>query len=371
MITRQVLRWLVVGWVFICSLAPWVVAQEMLPFPPQEMLPLPPYETGPVIDIWYGPHQSFGAVGLPVPLVNILGQVSAPAGVADLFYALNGAAEMPLSMGPDALRLADPGDFNVELELLDLLDGLNTVVIRAVDTEGNESTTQVDISYTSDTVWPEHYTIDWSTVAAIQDVAQILDGLWELSEVGVRPLQTDYDRLIAIGDRLWDDYEVTIPITINAIDPRAFEAESRGAAVGFILRWPGHADWGEHQPRIGWRPHGAIGLLRWTGTQANHVTSIQIYGNQRVPYALADELRQVVLGTTYIYKMRVNTRLGASGTVEGSRYRLKIWEQGQPEPTKWDLSVTEGPDDPQFGSLVLLSHYVDCVFGNVMVAPLP
>jgi hypothetical protein len=59
------------------------------------------------------------------------------------------------------------------------------------------------------------------------------------------------------------------------------------------------------------------------------------------------------------------------GEVIGSRYRLKIWEQDESEPTNWDLTVTEGTDDPQFGSLVLLSHFVDCVFGNVTVVPLP
>lgn len=367
MITRQLIPWLVAGLVLICSLPHGSAAQAAAPLP----MPTTPQASGPVIDIWYGLHQSFGEIGSPVPLVNILGRVSAPSGVAALSYSLNGAAELPLSIGPDTFRLADPGDFNVELELLDLLDGLNILAIHAVDTEGNESTARVEVSYRRDTVWPACYAIDWSTVTAIQDVAQILDGLWALSDGGVRPLQTNYDRLIAIGDRLWGDYEVTVPITINAIDPRGYDATSQGAAVGVILRWPGHTEGEEpHQPRIVWHPLGAIGLLRWTGTEQDHVTSIQIFGNQRHPWILADQARQVVLGTTYVYKMRVQTRLGPDGVVQGSRYHLKIWDQDQPEPRNWDLSVTEGPDDPQFGSLVLMSHYVDCVFGNVAVEPL-
>lgn len=368
----QKMKWFLVGLVFVCSSTVWVAAQAGVDPVEREPQPSPPLEATlaePVIDIWYGSHQVFGAIGSPIPFVNILGRVSAPDGVAALFYTLNGEVEMPLSIGPDALRLADPGDFNVEIDVIDLLDGINTVVIRAIDTQGNESTAQVEVSYSSETVWPARYAINWSRVAAIQDVAQVLDGLWELSPAGVRPLQTDYDRLIAIGDRLWDDYEVTIPITIHAIDPRSFEATSHGAAVGVLLRWPGHADWGDDQPRIGWWPHGAIGLLRWTGTEQHHRTSIQIFGNQRAPFVLADKARPIVLGTTYIYKMRVETRLGRTG-VQGSRYRLKIWEQGQPEPNGWELTVNEGLDDPQVGSLVLLSHYVDCVFGNVKVKPL-
>jgi hypothetical protein len=367
MITRQTVRWLVFALLLMCSLVHRAAAQEASPF----LAPAPDQETGPVIDVWYGPYQAFGTIGLPIPMINILGRVAAPSGIAGLYYALNGSAEQPLSIGPDGLRLVDPGDFNVEIDLPDLLDGFNTLVIRAVDHQGNESITQVILSYDNGSVWPQDYAIDWSTVMAVQDVAQVLDGRWELSAAGVRPLQTGYDRLIAMGDRTWENYEATTSITILGINPQAYEPMNKGAAVGLLLRWPGHADWNGERPRVGWWPHGAIGLLRWTGTEAGLVTSIQMFGDQKPPWVLQDKPREVVLGATYVYKMRAQTMHAPDGEVIGSRYRLKIWEQDESEPTNWDLTVTEGTDDPQFGSLVLLSHFVDCVFGNVTVVPLP
>jgi hypothetical protein len=366
MITRQLIGCFVVGLVLICRLAPGADAQNELPLAEEVAKPA----KKPVIDVWYGSQQSFGTIGSPIPYVNIVGRVSSSSGVADLSYSLNGSVELPLSIGPDGARLVDPGDFNVELELLDLFDGLNDLVIHAVDNEGNESMVQVEVSYTSGTVWPEDYTIDWSTVTAIQDVAQVLDGLWELSPEGVRPLQTGYDRLVAIGDRLWENYEVTVPITVLAIDPRAYVSRRVGAVVGVLLRWPGHGDWEGYQPRSRWWPHGAIGLLRWRGTEAEPTTNIEIFGAQKAPWVLQNKPREVAVGTTYIYKMRAQTLRGPDDEFLGTQYRLKIWEQGQREPKQWDLTASDGDDDVQFGSLLLLSHYVDCVFGNVTVVPL-
>lgn len=365
MITRQTVPWFVAGLMLFCSLAHGATVQDELPWP----TPLTEQGRGPVIDIWYGPFQAFGMIGTPMNMSNVLGKAWAPSGIAGLYYSLNGAAEVPLSIGPDGLRLARSGDFNVELDNDEVLDGLNDLVIRAVDFEGHETTTQVVVTYTDGTVWPDDYTIDWSTVTALQDVAQVIDGLWALDEEGVRPLETDYDRLIAIGDRTWENYEVEVPIRIIGIDPRAYEPRNKGAAVGILLRWPGHADWDGQRPHSGWWPHGAIGLLKWTGIETDLVTSIQIFGDQKKPWILADKPRPIVLGTTYMYKMRAQTRR-ADGVVIGTSYRLKIWDQGQPEPKNWELTVTEGTDDPQFGPLVLLSHFVDCVFGNVKVVPL-
>ena len=207
----------------------------------------------------------------------------------------------------------------------------------------------------------------------IQDVAQILDGRWELTIDGVRPLQQSYDRLIAIGDLQWTDYEVTVPITVNSFDPSSFVGPSKGAAVGVLLRWPGHEDWDGRRPREGWHPHGAAGLLRWEGDPLNPTTSIQIFGNQQAPYVLTD-MPQNIAFVTYIFKMRVSTLMVATpvggSPVPNSLYEFKVWQEGQPEPEGWMLSAPEGPDDIQAGSLLLLAHHVDCVFGNVSIVPL-
>jgi hypothetical protein len=65
----------------------------------------------------------------------------------------------------------------------------------------------------------------------------------------------------------------------------------------------------------------------------------------------------------------VNMSMGGL-PVPNSLYEFKIWQEGEPEPKDWTLSAQEGPDDVQSGSLLLLAHHVDCVFGNVSIVPL-
>lgn len=88
---------------------------------------------GPRIDLWYGPDQTFGAVGVPQSAINILGNVSDPTGIASLTYSFDEAGNYPLTIGPDGFRLVAPGDFDVALQLADVPVGANTVTLHALD----------------------------------------------------------------------------------------------------------------------------------------------------------------------------------------------------------------------------------------------
>ena len=52
----------------------------------------PTAPAAPVINVWYGSQQTFGANGQPQQWVNVLGDVSDPGGMASLTYTLNGGA---------------------------------------------------------------------------------------------------------------------------------------------------------------------------------------------------------------------------------------------------------------------------------------
>ena len=143
---------------------------------------------GPTITVWYGLDQTFGLYGQPQRWVNILGNVTDPDGVSSLTYSLNGSfPPVTLRLGPDGRRLASSGDFNADLDIADLLSGLNTLVLTATDGFGNVSIETVTINYFADTVWPQPYVIDWSTLTIpeeIQDVGQVCgwqvaDGKWK------------------------------------------------------------------------------------------------------------------------------------------------------------------------------------------------
>ena len=68
-------------------------------------------QTAPVIDVWYGNTQSFGAIGTPQEWVNIVGNVSDPDGIdlASLHYVLNGNTAVSYNIGPNQQRLGEAG----------------------------------------------------------------------------------------------------------------------------------------------------------------------------------------------------------------------------------------------------------------------
>ena len=317
--------------------------------------------TGPTVDAWYGTTQEFGHMGMPQPWVNILGNVSDPDGVVSLSYALNGGPQWSLSIGPNDRRLASPGDFNVDLSFDELLPGPNQLHITAIDGIGKQSVTEITVIDSSNAVWPLPCYVDWTTVSNINHVAQVVDGLWNIEDGTVRPAVLDYDRLIGVGDLLWQDYEVTVPITAHQIDPGGYAAPSYGPAVGLLLRWPGHSDDGG-QPMQGVYPLGAIGIFRWTTTVENY----QIFGNGGGILASGPTSDVLKFGVLYMWKMRVETQ---SPYVI---YKLKVWEASEPEPYEWKLTGKQATwDDPGSGSLLLLAHHVDANFGNVTVTPPP
>src|SRR5690606_31013602 len=187
----------------------------------------------------------------------------------------------------------EPGDFNIDIHISELLIGLNTVLIRAVDPFGMESLRSVTVEFDDANVWPLPYTIDWSESTPIQDVAQVADGRWGVEGNTVRPLELGYDRLLAIGDIEWQDYEVTCPITFLGLDERGFEWPSNRPGIGFLLRWPGHQVDGK-QPHWTFQPLGAIGWYTFTSLTTGH---LQILGNS---LGQSNKTKSLSYGTTYM-----------------------------------------------------------------------
>lgn len=322
--------------------------------------------SGPTITVWYGLNQSFGQIGNPQSAINILGNVSDPDGVDSLWYTLNGGPAIMLSRGPDTRRLLRPGDFNIDINTDDLNNGSNTIVITAKDSLNHTSTQTVTVQYTAGNIWPGNYSIDWSSASSIQSVAQVVDGHWTLTDSTVRPTYLGYDRLIAIGDRLWTDYEVTVPIIFYSIDTvGGFGNPSNGPGVGLLSRWTGHTDnplsgW---QPKTGYLPLGAIAWYHWDWINPNNPPRLELLGNNL--NSLGDAGPILSSHVWYYFKMRVETVPGVGGL-----YKLKVWQVGQSEPSNWTLQGQQSLSDPQNGSVLLLSHHVDAEFGNVTVTQL-
>ncbi|MFZ1027056.1 MAG: Ig-like domain-containing protein, partial [Limnoraphis robusta] len=305
----------------------------------------------PQVNIWYGPNQSFGEIGEPQTWINILGNASDPDGLASVTYSLNNGPSRALSLGPDTRRLQNPGDFNVDIAFDDL-DGSpadDIVRVTATDTLGNTSTQTITVDYESGNVWPESYSIDWSSVSDLQDVSQVVDGLWTIDGDTVRPVEQGYDRLLGIGDVSWDDYEITVPFTLNSLNaaPGADEA-----GVGVLMRWTGHTDdpIPNAQPKTGFNPYGAIA---WYYKGQLEITGNRLASIAEAPFTIED-------GVTYNLKARA----------EGQSYSFKLWKQGQAEPSSWTLQGQGKPSDPSKGSILLVAHQYDVSFGDVTITPL-
>ncbi|HRW09127.1 MAG TPA: hypothetical protein P5121_28675 [Caldilineaceae bacterium] len=323
-------------------------------------------DVAPVLTIWYGSTQSFGHLGNPQRWVNLLGNVTPKRFLASLVYSLNGAPPQPLSLGADKRRLAQDGDFNVELDTNALQDGVNTVVVTATNTSNEKSAATITLNYTAGTVWPLPYTTNWAGAASIHEVAQVVDGEWVREGGTIRPTWLDYDRLVGIGDRSWTDYEVVVPVTIHAVDgDDGFNPPSSGPGIGLLLRWQGHFQQASEQPRTGWQELGALGWFRWNRDGGGNIfAGLQLLGYYAGKEIAVDPTTVPAFETPYFLKMSVQT------APVGDIYRFKVWEQDQPEPAAWNMVAQGDANGPDSGSVLLVAHHIDASFGDVSVRPL-
>ncbi len=318
----------------------------------------------PSIHIWYGPEQHFGQMGMPQRWANILGNVETKEGLQSLSYTLNDDEPMALTTGEDGRRLANPGDFNIDIDTARLETGKNTVLITAADSLGNSVSEEVIVHYETGNTWPLPYTIEWNQIENIQDVAQIVDGHWKLAENGVRTLAPYYDRVLAIGDSSWADYEVTTSVifhdfTLPHKGPPTFGVSHAAIAT----RWPGH-DLDDNQPHTKWYPVGATAEFRLTANLDS--CRWRIFDGENLYVEDTTKIRTITLDIRYHMKHRVETQSGGS-----TLYSVKCWEEGQPEPEIWDLQATEPPGNLPSGSALLIAHNTDVTFGDVKAVPLP
>ena len=317
----------------------------------------------PSIDVWYGDRQRFGHRGSPQMWVNILGRVTGENGLR-LRYQLNDGDEKPLSLGPNGTRLAAKGDFNVEIATAALKLGDNVITLVAKGVSGAESSRTVTVNWTARAGPQLPFHIDWSTASSIFDVAQVVDGRWELVDGGVRCVEPYYDRVLAFGSQSWKDYEVHTSVIFHARRLPGKQDGGRGVIHAAIAtRWPGH-DEDDVQPHVKWHPLGATSEFMLTDWPDNCRWRI-LGGPDRHRHAYQRVGRTIQFGKRYAMKHRVQTL--ANGSTE---YRVKLWAAGHQEPDQWDLLGTERPDDVTHGGALLIAHYTEVTFGNVKAVPL-
>ncbi|MEZ6019205.1 MAG: DUF1349 domain-containing protein [Planctomycetota bacterium] len=359
----------------------------------------------PSIEFWYGDtdvatgaHRlHFGHLGNAQPQFNVLGRLHDDdqdriALECTLEYRFNSGPWRAIAIGDDRTinyapwRLANEGDFNVEVYVDELMGGplvggehRNTLELRAIDNGGHETITATLIDYKPNVTWStQTLTFDWAQIAnggtALEDVVQIVDGKWEIHNDPVlghvlrpNPSNLGYDRLVAIGEGQgpngWRNYEALLPVTVNSLDPQGYTTGTSSYAMGFLLRWTGHVKEGTYypQPNHGLYPLGGLWIFRWFDLAERW--ELWINENQAI---LPQPGNDISLGVTYWYRVRCEDAPGG-----GTHYAFKTWPVGQVEPTPWTYEYTTNPGDPSMGSFLLVAHHSNSSFGNIVVTQLP
>jgi hypothetical protein len=210
------------------------------------------------IELWYGTDQRFGERGVPQRWINLLGKVSSPVANADLRWSLEGSEQGRLSLGGDGHRLARSGDFNVEIPVDQLKIGRNKVML-VLRTAEQEARQFVHVHWAPGNCWPLPFEADLSKPGTIGRDVQVVDGFWQQTPMGLRSVEPYYDRVLAIGDNTWSDYEVSAEATLHAVtggDASIGEGGTDVQHAAITVRWPGH-DADEYQPHRKWWPMGA------------------------------------------------------------------------------------------------------------------
>jgi len=315
----------------------------------------------PVIEVWYGADQSFGHLGRPQRWANILGRVHPAPDGTRLAFSLNDGPPVPLAVGGDEHRLAGPGDFNIEIGLEELRPGVNRLLIAAAVPDGRTTDTEVRVNYHPDREWALPCEIDWSRVEDIQDAVQVVDGRWRRTPEGIRTEEPNYDRMLAVGDMTWTDYEVFAEVTLHDFSPPRGGPPHYGVThFGLATRWTGHEP-DDFQPHVRWYPLGATAEFRLSRRLWR--CSWRIIGDKG---RLIESRRRRRIRKNRRYRMKHRVETLENGH---TRYRVKLWPDSKREPPGWDLEWIEERGDLPAGSALLIAHHSDVTFGRIRIDP--
>lgn len=323
-------------------------------------------EQGATISLWYGTEQSFGNIGHPQAQINVLGNIRTDSVGITAYYMLNDAQEKHvLTLGSDLHRLAAHGDFNIEIYRNELRKGKNLVRIYVVKDKTVLASKEITLNYNPETEWPLPYSVNWAEVKDIQDVIQVVDGHWKITPQGIRTQDVYYDRVLAIGDTSWRNYEVTTTVTFHGYTPPEEGPPTYNVShAALATLWPGH-DKDSLQPNRKWHPLGATAEFRITHGYKDCRWRI-FDGDNFYKEQKEDQYRNIVEGLPYGMKHRVQDLPDNS-----VQYSVKLWEASREEPKEWDFQAVETSKKKHLGgSCLLIAHNTDVTFGNVDIIPL-
>ena len=328
---------------------------------------------GPEVEIWHGLNQKVGHLGTAQDDFNVMGKVLPADSITSLTYQLNNSPDIQLNFGegtPGYRRFAELGHFNADIPIAELQPGENTVKIIATDRKGQQTNQKVIIDLQSGS-YPLPVHIDWKKITDPQDVGQYVDGQWEIEPDGLRTRHMGYDRIFLIGEKSWQDYEITVSLVINQVSDTTSPV-SGGNGLGILFRFTGHVIGGHRnfpkaQPKWGYQPFGAITWLRWDLDESQNLPSKEFYrgdDNNTINHGQFP----VQPGVRCWMKAKCQTLPDKNDGNGVSVYCFKIWRDGEKEPAQWDWQETQvSRYANRNGGVALIAHHVDVTFGNIWI----
>ncbi|MBK8500734.1 MAG: hypothetical protein IPL46_00210 [Saprospiraceae bacterium] len=316
------------------------------------------------ITCWYGKEQVFGQIALTQRWINVLGNISPSENIAETFYEINDQV-IPFKLGPDLHRLARSGDFNLDIPLTELTDGVNHLVITAISSNGDTIREDIDLRIYKNRNWPLPYEVDFSEIKRIQESVQVVDGLWKLTKAGIRTVEPYYYRALSIGDTSWSNFEATIKVTIHDWTPSQPGPPTYNVShFGVAMYWRGHHT-DDLQPHRKWFPLGAQGEFLLKEATDSCRWRILLDGGKETKAPI------YAVGTNRIQKEQPMWFKAQVTTIENgsTRYLYRQWVDGVKEPEKWDVSGIDEHDYPS-GSLCIVPHNSDVTIHQIRIVPL-
>ena len=317
------------------------------------------------INIWYGDEQTFGKPGNAQRQINLLGNLKNLTPATKLSYTLNNdTTQYPLTLGSDLHRLAKKGDFNIEIDRRHLKSGENIVEVLLYEDDVLQEHQTIKINYVGANSWSLPYQVEWQKVENIQEAVQVVDGHWQLKDNGLQTKNAYYDRIIAVGDSTWQDYEIETSVIFHDYNtPVPGPPTYNVAHVALAVRWPGH-DVDSLQPNRKWYPLGATAEFRITDEYDSCRWRI-FDGEHFYAEQPSEDYRRIEPEKEYQLKHRVQN-MGDTIAI----YRVKLWSTRNKEPEAWDFEATENLVKKESGSACLIAHHTRVTFGDISVKPL-
>jgi hypothetical protein len=239
------------------------------------------------------------------------------------------------------------------------------VLLTAVDGAGAATQRVVEFTVVGGSALPNTMRTDFGNDGGTGRGVVVVDGQWRVGPGTLSTVGDGYDRLVAIGDLGWTDYDALVPIRIDALAATPARA-SGDPAVGVIANWTGHNNsvTPGSQPLQGFRAlEGGLspfGSILWWRAGRVEVLSPDLDVMDAGPSV------GYPMGHWYLLRVQVDS---AGSTVT---YRARMWRSQVEEPQQWDVVWTSGPaaPAPTAGSLVLVAHEATVSFGDVTVRSL-